>query len=220
MVWCRLGCMGQPMRTLYAGIRLGLVVLGGGCASFGLVGCAEVPAEEAVVVETVAPVVECDCELRSWVVAGRGRHLVLLVDCPEGYDEWDGAVEFTSEVMRSDYVPRRDADGVLLAPRVSSMTRGVRLRALVADPKERAEGEWRVPVDAVRGLHADRVWATPYILIGTNSNSAMAAALREAGIELPARVRDGGGLFGEFPGIDLELGAVEMIESGVGAGVD
>jgi hypothetical protein len=149
----------------------------------------------------------CDCELSSWVVAGRGRHLYVTIDCPEGYDELDGVVEFTSESLRRDYVERRDPAGMLVAPRVARMTRGVRLRPLVDDPAERVEARWSITLEQARAIEEDRVWGDPYVLIGANSNSAMAASLRSAGLSLPARVRDGGGILGEFPGIDVPLGA-------------
>jgi hypothetical protein len=158
------------------------------------------PAPEAVAV--------CDCELSSWIVTGRGRHLVLVIDCPDGFDDLDGAVEFTSESLRRDYEERRDADGALLAPRVARMTRGARLRPWVGDPEERVEGRWEITAEQARALQADLVWETPYVLIGSNSNSAMVWALRSAGLTPPARVLDGAGVFGEFPGVDQPLGAL------------
>jgi len=188
------------------GIVLVLMVIWGGA------GCGRSSPErggEAVGVD--APVM-CDCELSSWIVAGRGRHLYLTIDCPAGYEELDGVVEFTDERARDDYVERRDGSGALVAPRVSSKSHDWALRPFVADPDERVEASWRITVSQARALEADRVWATPYILIGTNSNSGMAAVLREAGLELPERVRRGGGVFGAFPGIDQPLGA--LVEPG------
>ena len=170
-------------------------------------GCERAPESERVAV-AVAPEAACDCELRSWIVAGKGRHLVLLIDCPDGFDELDGAVEFTSEALRADYVKRRDADGALVAPRVVRMTRGVRLRPAVGDPVERHEASWSITVAQAEALQADRVWETPYALVGSNSNSAMVAALRGAGLEPPERVVFGGGVLGEFPGVDQPLGAL------------
>ena len=134
--------------------------------------------------------------------------MYLRIDCPEGFDELDGVVEFTSESMRRDYVERRDASGALLAPRVARMTPGVRLRPVSGDPAERVEASWSITVAQARALETDRVWETPYVLIGANSNSGMVAALRAAGLTPPGRVLGGGGVFGEFPGVDQPLGSL------------
>lgn len=198
--------MPRLIREFGVGLVWALALLGVGCEGERAPEVAALPA---------APAVECDCELRSWVVAGRGRHLYLEIDCPDGYADLDGVVEFTSEVMRRDYVARRGEDGALVAPRVARMTPGVRLRPVVGDPKERPEARWSITPAQARVLRRDRVWGAPYVLIGANSNSAMAAALRAAGLELPERVRDGGGVFGEFPGIDLPLGEPLGVSPGV-----
>ncbi len=178
------------------------------CIAALIGGCEGSLPEEPSAAKEIAPSIECDCQLRSWVVAGKGRHLVLLIDCPDGFDEFDGAVEFTSEALRADYVKRRDADGALVAPRVARMTRGVRLRPVVGDPDERVEASWLITVAQAAALQADRVWETPYVLVGSNSNSAMVAALRGVGLEPPERVVLGGGVLGEFPGVDQPLGAL------------
>ena len=176
------------MRRATAAIALGVMLLVGGCGR---------APESAALPDGAAAGKVCDCELSSWVVAGRGRHLYLTIDCPEGFDELDGVVEFTSEALRRNYTELRDASGALVAPRVARMTRGVRLRPVVGDPKERVEARWAITVAQARGLEADRVWVTPYVLIGANSNSAMASALRSAGLA---------------PGIDVPLGPLEHRE--------
>lgn len=51
-------------------------------------------------------------------------------------------------------------------------------------------------------LQRDIAFSAPYVLLGTNSNSAMRAVLESAGLDVPPRVLGGAGMFGEFPGID------------------
>lgn len=153
-----------------------------------------------------APPVRCNCELRSWVVAGRGRHLLLEIDCPAPLDDLDGVVEFTSAALREDYDPARDPSG---APRVASMTRGVRLQPFlnrVGAPEERIEARWTVDADAARCLLRDRLFESRYALLGPNSNSAMAGALASCGLALPDGVLAGAGILGEFPGVDFDPG--------------
>ncbi|MCB9848230.1 MAG: hypothetical protein H6814_07420 [Phycisphaeraceae bacterium] len=194
------------MRALRA--ALGLVV------ALAVVACGEAPARVGAGSSLSAPAAVCRCELRSWVVAGRGRHLYLSIEAPAGHDELNQVVEFTTESYRADYAERRDATGALLAPRVARMTPGVRLRPAFGDADDRLEAEWTITVEQARALERDRVWDTPYVLIGTNSNSAMAAALRDAGLEVPVHVRAGGGALGEFPGIDLALGPLVGADGG------
>lgn len=153
------------------------------------------------------PVV-CDCELRSWVVAGRGRHMLLDIDCPDAFDDLDGVVEFTTAAYRDDYDPARDQAE---APRIARMTRGVRLLPFLAPagggfPGERIEASWTIPLDAAQCLQRDRVFANRYALLGPNSNSAMAAVLGLCGLDAPDAVLQGAGVFGAFPGVDLDPG--------------
>lgn len=151
------------------------------------------------------PPAACDCELRSWVVAGRGRHLLLEIDCPPALDDLDGVVEFTSAALRDDYDPALDASG---APRIARMTQGVRLEPFLARDQvdERIEARWSVSPQAAACLQRDRLFAAQYILLGPNSNSAMASALASCGLALPDAVVSGAGILGEFPGIDLNPG--------------
>jgi len=198
------------MRRLHVIFALAALVvavsLGGGCER-------SLPSDPAAVV-IVESEVECDCELSSWVVTGRARHLYLSIDCPEGFEGLDGVVEFTTEAHRRDYVERWDASGNLLAPRVARMTRGHRLYPFLGDGDgdERVEGRWRITAAQAGVLQRDWVWGTPYVLVGTNSNTAMVEVLRAAGIEAPASVVDGAGLLGEFPGVGLGLG--ELVDPG------
>lgn len=146
-------------------------------------------------------------ELRSWVVAGRGRHLYLdlfITPAPsEGVEARPLRVEFGSTAQRTDY---RAPDDFAKAGRISRMTPGVILQPIFGEPDNRAEAEYWLTEAQVKQLTRDRVFALPYVLVGRNSNSAMARAMREAGLALPARVARGGGLLGEFPGIDLDPG--------------
>lgn len=143
-------------------------------------------------------------ELRSWVVAGRGRHLYLDVKPGSGrFQRLAGRVEFTSAAQRTDYTPPAD---VRLAGRVAKMSWGFTLRPLLGEPDNRLEAVyWLTPVQAEQ-LQRDRVFSATYALVGTNSNSGIARAMRDAGLTLPRRVSEGGGLLGEFPGVDLEPG--------------
>lgn len=150
----------------------------------------------------------CDCELRSWVVAGRGRHLLLDIDCPDGFDDLDGVVEFSTAAHRDDYDWMRDQSG---APRIARMTRGVRIGPFLVpagdeEPVERVEARWTITPGTAACLQRDRLFERQYILLGPNSNSAMAAVLDACALDAPAEVRNGAGLFGEFPGVDMDPG--------------
>ncbi|MFG0274063.1 MAG: hypothetical protein ACF8QF_03290 [Phycisphaerales bacterium] len=156
-----------------------------------------------------APEPRCECELRSWTVAGRGRHLLLEIDCPDEFDDLDGVVEFTTAAHRDDYDWTRDQSG---APRIARMTRGVRLRPFLLpagdnDPAERLEARWTITRDKAACLQRDRLFERQYILLGPNSNSAMAAVLDACGLDAPGHVRNGAGMLGEFPGVDMHPGA-------------
>lgn len=112
-------------------------------------------------------------------------------------------VEFGSTAQRTDY---RAPENLERAGRIARMTPGVILRPVLGEPDNRLEAEYWLSAAQVESLLRDRVFALPYHLVGRNSNSAMARAMREAGLALPAPVADGGGLLGEFPGIDLDPG--------------
>lgn len=49
------------------------------------------------------PDIECTVELRSWIVAGRGRHLYLDCDCPDPYDHLNTRIEYTKITLRTDH---------------------------------------------------------------------------------------------------------------------
>ncbi|MCB9842106.1 MAG: hypothetical protein H6812_02490 [Phycisphaeraceae bacterium] len=162
-------------------------------------------------VAAVAGPVMCRGELRSWVVAGRGRHLYLDVECPEPYAYLSGRIEFGGASLREDY---RAPEDRAYGDRVSRMTRGVRLMppAGIGFVDNRLEAVFELTLEQVACLQRDRMWSARYVLVGANSNSAMLATLGDCDCEAPARVIGGAGLFGEFPGVDAELG--DEIEAG------
>ncbi|MEC9374347.1 MAG: hypothetical protein VYC34_10915 [Planctomycetota bacterium] len=170
-----------------------------GAALILLTGAAAVLASER---ENASP--ECMCELKSWVVMGRGRHMYLRIACPAPNESLSGVVEYTSSAQREDFAGLRA--GPFETPRVARMTPGRRLRPLVQSDPDRLEGRWRIDLDAARCLQRDRVYEREYNLLGVNSNSGLRAACESCGIELPDLVLNGGGLTGDFPGIDLDAG--------------
>lgn len=146
----------------------------------------------------------CACELRSWVVARTGRHLYVAIDCPPGLDHLDTVVEFTSAAIRRDFVGPFDPEN---PPRLARMTRGVRLRPAFGDASgDRLELSFTLTAEDAARFQRDRVFATPYVLLGANSNAAMRAALGEVGVILPAHVLAGAGATGSFPGVDFDAG--------------
>ena len=170
------------------------------CAMWALGSCtrAESPPQSK------AKPVECDVELRSWVVAGRGRHLYLECDCPDGYERFEDRIEFTSAALRWDFDGSRVADAV---HRIARMTRGAHLHPVMHEPDGRLEARWRLDIETVERLQADRVFAREYRLLGPNSNSGMRWVAEHCGVTLPQHVLSGGGMLGEFPGIEMDPGA-------------
>lgn len=145
----------------------------------------------------------CRAELRSWVVAGRGRHLFLVIDCPPPHQYLSGVVEFTTSEYRTDYIGGVDEAH---PPRLARLTPGRRLEPSFGSPEDRLEAVWSITPEQAACLQRDRVWAAPYVLLGVNSNSAMAGACAECGIELPGHVVRDGGVLGAYPGVSLDVG--------------
>lgn len=192
--------MRHPARTDATAVRA-LALLASVCLllTLGLVRCAPQarPAPE--------PEPMFRAELRSWIVAGRGRHMYLLIEPPPGVPGRPRRIEFTTLLMRDDYRFSRDASG---APRVGMMRGGiVAPPAFAGPPDNRLEAVYELTRRQVECLLRDRVFETPYVLLTTNSNAAMRRACEECGVTLPPRVRDGKGLLGEFPGIEYDVGA-------------
>jgi len=159
---------------------------------------------EAAFEQTELPIM-CRVELRSFIVAGRGRHLYLLIEAPEGYEQFSGRVEYTTATYREDYTAPADRSG---AARVAKMSRGRPLYPLIANAQDRLEAEFEVTLEQAICLQQDRVFAARYALLGTNSSSGLRRAMEECDCELPRSVLAGRGTFGEFPGIDLDPGPV------------
>lgn len=173
-------------------------------AAFALAGCKDSPAEPAAAPE---PEPTCDAELRSWVVMGRGRHLFLQIDCPCAHDHLDGRVEYTTAGLRGDYRPPTGPAASPALPRVVRYTPGRTLRPFIGgDGDERLEATYELTLDQARCLQQDRLFSAPYALVGSNSSSGLRAAMEGCGLSLPAAVLAGGGVTGEFPGIDRSAG--------------
>lgn len=150
-------------------------------------------------------------ELRSWVVAGRGRRLYLQIEAPAEFPELRPRIEFTSAFLRADYEPAADQAE---RPRVGRMTPGRPLGPppFAPVPDNRLEATYTLTLAQARALQRDRLFAEPYVLLGANSSSGLRRALEEVGLALPDRVLRGGGFLGEFPGIDIAPGAEIGVE--------
>ena len=146
-------------------------------------------------------------ELRSWVVAGRGRHLYAQITAPPGFEHLDTVVEYTGAFARRGYTPppaREDRD------RIVKVARGDRVwSVLPIPPDHRLEAVYWAPLSAVAELQRDRAFESRYFLLGPNSTSGLRAAFESAGLALPAHVLERGGPLGEFPGIET-LPGVEI----------
>jgi hypothetical protein len=154
--------------------------------------------------QPIVPPTTCTAELRSWVVAGRGRHMYLFLDCPDEHDHLDGRIEYTSAMQRRDYRFSRDAS---TGPRIARFTRTSSLASPFGIPADnRLEAEYEVTLEQARCLQADRMYDSAYVLLGPNSSSGLREAMRSCGLELPEAVARAGGAFGEFPGVDSALG--------------
>ena len=145
----------------------------------------------------------CRAELRSFVVAGKGRHLYLLIDCPPEYDEFDGRVEYTTAAMRRDYTAPDDRSG---AARVAKMTAGRPLLPIIENARDRFEAEYEITLEQAICLQQDRVFMARYALLGENSSSGLRRTLELCDCDMPSRILAGGGILGEFPGIDKDPG--------------
>lgn len=136
-----------------------------------------------------------DVELRSWVVAGRGRHLYAQIHGPW---EVSGVVEYWSTAQRQGW----SGAGALIA----RMPEGQRIWPLMGPADNRLEASWRVTPRQAWELKRDRVFSRSYFLLGPNSSSGLRAALEDAGLRLPLRMRQNAGILGEFPGLGMSPG--------------
>ena len=198
-------------------IRSTAASLLGGAAVFCAVGCSGVAEEQPVA--DAQPM--CECELKSWRVFARGRHLLVDIESPEGYEHMSGRVEFTKVSLRSDYtgsplggtrfarapLGRMTRDAVL-TPIMMGGDQSALSQAADRGPSgavERLEMTFSITVEQAEQLQRDRVWNTTYKLFGPNSNSGIRVALEEIGVELPTHVLQSGGALGEFPGVLSEV---------------
>lgn len=146
----------------------------------------------------------CRAELRSWVVLGRARHLYLIVECPPSVGPCSERVEFTSVLFRPDYRYRSDESG---QPRLGRMIgRPLNPPPFSPPPDHRLEAVYALRADQAHALLRDRVFATPYSLVGANSNAGLKRVLADAGLDLPRHVLASSGPFGEFPGVEFDAG--------------
>jgi len=145
----------------------------------------------------------CRAELRSWVVAGKGRHLFLDIDCQAPNNDVSGIVEFANTQFRGDFDWHVDRDG---PPLNSRMEQGVRVRPGYGVPDNRLEATYSLTLEQAKCLLHDRLFSRPYALLGPNSNSAMHVVCEECDVALPERVLAGSGWLGEFPGINMSPG--------------
>lgn len=168
---------------------------GSASADDGFAAAAEPPTEP----------VGCSAELRSWVVAFRGRHMYLLIDCPEPLAHLSGRVEYTTAAMRFDYRAGWDSGEM---PLVARMNPGRVLQPFPNSPApdNRLEASYEITAEQARCLQRDRLYSAPYVLVGSNSSSGLRAAMEACGLDVPERVLAGRGTFGEFPGIDFPAG--------------
>lgn len=143
--------------------------------------------------------------------------MYLDVQCTPPYEELSGRIEFTSVMLRSDYRYTRDQTG---RPRVGRM-RGGRIvpPAIAGPPDNRYEAVYELTLEQVRNLQRDRIFDAEYVLVGPNSNAAMRRAITDCGLVLPERVAQGGGMMGEFPGVEFDVGAEIEPERWPGFGV-
>lgn len=148
-------------------------------------------------------------ELRSWVVAGRGRHLYAQITAPPGFEQLDTVVEYTGAFARRGYTPpplREERD------RIVKVARGDRVWSfLPIPPDHRLEAVYWVPLSVVAELQRDRAFETRYFLLGPNSTSGLRAAFEGAGLSLPTHVMERSGPLGEFPGVE-SLPGIEIVD--------
>ena len=190
----------RPSRPRQAALLASIAMCIGALALAAGYGCSRQAAAD-----TPAPTT-CNAELRSWVVAGWGRHMYLQIDCPCEFDAFDGRVEYTSAAMRADYVPPPDAGR---AARVMRMQPGTHLQPMLAPGEEiqaRLEAIFTISLDQARCLQRDRMFSSQYALLGTNSSSGLRRAMEDCGCPLPGHVATAGGALGEFPGVNFDPG--------------
>ncbi len=143
-------------------------------------------------------------EIRSWVVAGRGRHMYAQITSPPGHEHLSTIVEYTGAFARTGYAPPSDR---ARADRIVKVARGDRVHPFLDIPMDnRLEAVYWLPVETIEELQRDRAFTGRYSLLGPNSSSGLRAAFESSGVPLPASLRASGGVWGEFPGVELAPG--------------
>lgn len=143
-------------------------------------------------------------ELRSWVVAGHGRHLFAEIIAPPPWEHLSTVVEFWSAAQRDGYTLGDEESA--RAWRIAKVQRGMRARPPFIEADNRLEAVYTISPRAAMELQRDRMFTNRYLLLGPNSTSGLRAAFLAAGIDFPAHVLLGSGVLGEFPGVDLDPG--------------
>jgi len=126
-------------------------------------------------------------------------------------------VEYTSAAFRADYSAPDDRSG---AARVAKMSAGRPLYPIIENADDRFELEFEVLLDQAICLQQDRVFMARYALTGTNSSSGLRRAMELCDCELPDRITNAGGFFGDYPGIDQDPGEVIDRERWPSFGID
>lgn len=149
-----------------------------------------------VVVATSGESCLVDAELRSWIVAGWGRHIRL--DVEPGCGQGGFSVEYT------------DGERFLGRPSIVSFvteTPEARIRdgrAELADT--RLEARYRLGPQARECVRRGREYPNRYRLFGPNSSSGLRATLSACQLPLPPHVPGQGGALESFPGVDHAVG--------------
>jgi hypothetical protein len=178
--------------------RFAALVFALALAAIGML--ATVSAPPAEVPQTLALV-----EIRSWVVAGQGRHMYALITPPPGRDDLATIVEYTGAFARKGYSPPKDR---ARADRIVKVARGDRVYPFLDIPMDnRLEAVYWLPVETVEELQRDRAFTSRYFILGPNSSSGLRAAFESSGVPLPPHVLASGGALGEFPGVEFPPGA-------------
>lgn len=204
-----LGSKGQKGQAGWGAWRAGASSLKGaivGTVQAALLGsllgaCATTTARtthEPAPIVVAAPGERClvEAELRSWIVAGWGRHLRL--DVGPGCGQGPASIEYT------------DGQPFLGRPSIVSFVTEVpeaRIRdgrAELADT--RLEARYRLGEQARECVRRGREYPNRYRLFGPNSSSGLRATLSACQLPLPRHVPGQGGALESFPGIDHAVG--------------
>jgi len=127
------------------------------------------------------------------------------ITAPPGHEHLSTVVEYTGAFARRGYTSPADP---ARRDRIVKVARGDRVGPFLnIPPDNRLEAVYWLPLDAARNLQRDRAFEARYALLGPNSSSGLRAAFESSGVPLPASLRDAGGAFGQFPGVDMTPGA-------------